>query len=146
MQNIGAHIYNGALSAYLMSDVLNSLGGMIVGEIGTLGFNGRLDVLVFLLLLLLVWVPLGTWISRASSRFNHNSRHWNKFVTSAMSTVGFLLAYTTKTYAFQIVLQTQSLAIFTTATFITLLVLGLVAVTVFSIYFQEYMQPATATT
>ncbi len=130
--------YNIAVGATFMSTVLTTVGRVIVAYIIGLGFGGRVEILLAILLALVVWVSISKKLTHVSQRFNPHARFWNRFIEKAVSAVSYLLFALGNSYIFDIVMRAQQLTAFTAAALGVIFFVVFLAIIAFTIYFEEY--------
>jgi hypothetical protein len=136
--------YHIAVVTTVLADLQSVIGGEVAKAIRMAGFGGRVDVLMVLVLLLLMWVRVSEYITSLNQRLNKHAHYWNKFVDTGARAVTFLLFFVSKSYIWELIQKIDQLDVFSVPAKVVVALVIIFAVIAFSIYFEEFA--ATLTT
>ena len=137
MNSSNNNIYIISLATAFLSEFLSELGAEAFRKLDQLGFGGRFDMAVLIVLVMFTWILLARPITNLSKRLNPHAFYWNSVVSKISYAISFLLAYLAKSYMASLLRSAQNMAEFTSQSLLALFGVFFWLVICFTIYFEE---------
>lgn len=136
----GDVLLQGTFAGFILGDYVNGIAGIIVGELRNLGLNGRLDVMLALILTTIVWSAISKWVQRVSVSIAPQARDWNFFLRIVFTAVNFFFLFAIKTYFVNLISEALNSRDISAVTYVSIVVLGFLAVVVFYNAVQKFAE------